>query len=437
MKSVRRIANALWALCLMLAWGAMAEAEDPVVVRVGDFTYTLSQVQTALDSDMGASQLLNRKYLTPEERQAQAERIIQRFIGVGLVDNKLREAGRDGFTEAEEETLSAAARQKYDELWQNLYQQLQQDDQSTDEEEVTRFMTDAGYTPETICEEYRQTERRYRIINLYCPDLVITEDMVRAYFEAQFLNPDRERYENDIELYESEVLSGGKESFYVPEGYRYLRQILLEYPVEVTSALRSETARVNNAGARVTEAMQALLQAAMDAEGWENMADTHDEYTAAADELTQAQQALAEKREALTLPLIRDKAAEITERYEAGIDFKSLIDTYSTDKKEMNREGDGYPFHPKSKGWPQNFIEAASALEKPGDISSPVLTDLGIHILCYAGDVPAGEQALSPQEQETLNASALLYYQGLALEELMETWKDEYEIETHPELLAY
>ena len=66
-----------------------------------------------------------------------------------------------------------------------------------------------------------------------------------------------------------------------------------------------------------------------------------------------------------------------------------------------------------------------------------MLTDPGIHILCYAGDVPAGEQALSPQEQETLNASALLYYQGLALEELMETWKDEYEIETHPELLAY
>ena len=45
MKSVRRIANALWALCLMLAWGAMAEAEDPVVVRVGGFTYTTGRAR--------------------------------------------------------------------------------------------------------------------------------------------------------------------------------------------------------------------------------------------------------------------------------------------------------------------------------------------------------------------------------------------------------
>ena len=44
---------------------------------------------------------------------------------------------------------------------------------------------------------------------------------------------------------------------------------------------------------------------------------------------------------------------------------------------------------------------------------------------------------LTAEEQETLNASALMYYQGLELEGLMETWKDEYDIETHPELLDF
>ena len=75
------------------------------------------------------------------------------------------------------------------------------------------------------------------------------------------------------------------------------------------------------------------------------------------------------------------------------------------------------------------------ALKKPGDISGPVLTDLGIHILCYASDIPAGEHELTAEERETLNASALRYYQDQELEKLIAVWRDEYDIETHPELL--
>lgn len=75
------------------------------------------------------------------------------------------------------------------------------------------------------------------------------------------------------------------------------------------------------------------------------------------------------------------------------------------------------------------------ALRKPGDISKPVLTDLGIHILCYASDIPSGAHELTPDERETLTASALNYYQNEALEKLIDDWRDEYDIETHPELL--
>ena len=437
MKRMRRMACAALALGLMCCFGALSEAEDPVVVRVGDISYHLSQVQAALDTDFELSELLNQKYLTEAERREQSENTLRRFVGFGLMENKLREAGRDGFTEAEEETLSAAARQKYDELWQGLYQQLQHSGQSASEEEVTRFMNDAGYTPEALLTEYKQNERRYRIVEMYCPDLVLTEDMVQAYYETQFLDPDRERYEDNIQLYEQEVLNGQKESFYTPAGYRYLRQILMDYPEEVTAKLRNEQAHVSSAGNRVAEAMQALTEAATTVEDLNDLAAPRADYDAAAGELDRARQALAEKREALTLPLIQDKLREIDERLSAGIDFRSLIDAYSDDKSEMNREAEGYPFHPESKNWPQNFIDAASALEKPGDVSAPVLTDLGIHILYYAGDVPAGAHVLTAEEQETLNASALMYYQGLELEGLMETWKDEYDIETHPELLDY
>ena len=63
-----------------------------------------------------------------------------------------------------------------------------------------------------------------------------------------------------------------------------------------------------------------------------------------------------------------------------------------------------------------------------------ILSEL-IHILCYASDIPAGEHELTGEERETLNASALNYYQNQELEKLMADWQEEYEIEIHPELL--
>ena len=83
----------------------------------------------------------------------------------------------------------------------------------------------------------------------------------------------------------------------------------------------------------------------------------------------------------------------------------------------------------------RNLRNAVKALQKPGDISDHVLTVLGIHILYYASDIPAGAHELTAEERETLNASALYYYQNQELEKLVAIWRDEYEIETHPELL--
>ena len=64
-----------------------------------------------------------------------------------------------------------------------------------------------GYTAEAIYEEYKASERRYRAIDLYCPGITLTEDMISEYYQTQFLDPDRERYENDLDLYEQEILA--------------------------------------------------------------------------------------------------------------------------------------------------------------------------------------------------------------------------------------
>ena len=158
-------------------------------------------------------------------------------------------------------------------------------------------------------------------------------------------------------------------------------------------------------------------------------------YDAALEALTAAQANYGEKRRQLAQPLVRDTVEAIRAARDAGIGFDALIDSYSADKSEQNTEKGGYPVHPDSKNWPEDFLEAAMALKSPGDISEPVYSDDGVQILCYASDIPAGEHELTGDERQTLNASALYYYQNQELEALMADWQDEYEIETHPELL--
>ena len=436
-ETMKRTLCYVWVMALVALWlnPAFAEGDDPVVVRVGEVTFTKSQVQSAIDSDISLVEKLGQLGLTDEEKQAQRDNTIERFIGVGLIEMKLREAGKNDFTKEEEENLKAAARNQYEQLWQGLWQRAQDSGEDFTEDQITEFMEDEGYTPEAIYEEFKVTERRYRVLDLYCPNLTLTEDMIEEYYRNQFLTPDRERYENDLELYEREILVQKNESFYTPEGYRAIQQILLAYPEELEKKLKDERARLNRAKKLMSEALQNLTAAGTVAENWDDMVESRKAYDAALEELQSAQSALSEKRKRLAQPLVQDTVEAIREAHDAGIDFGSLIDRYSTDKNAQNTEKGGYPVHPDSKNWPEDFIKAAMSLKSPGDISEPVYSDTGIHILCYASDIPAGEHELTGEERETLNASALNYYQNQELEKLMTGWREEYEIETHPELL--
>ena len=126
-------------LMLVLPVGAAAQeaADDPVAVRVGEFTYTQSQLQGSLDSMLELSQMLRGDAPTDEEKAARLQNTVDSFVGLGVIENKLTEAGKNDFTDAEVEAINQQARSKYEELWQLLYQQMQKSDASVSEEQVT------------------------------------------------------------------------------------------------------------------------------------------------------------------------------------------------------------------------------------------------------------------------------------------------------------
>ncbi len=425
-------------LILVLSQPAWAEvAEDPVCVRVGEFSYPLSLVQKSLDSLINMAQSQSEESLTDEEKAEMAVNVIDNFVGIGLVEAKLTEEGKHDFSEQEEELLRGAASSRYEEIWQSVYKMMQANDMDATQEEVSKAVADEGYDMDNIYREYLVSERQQRAIELYVGDIPITRDELDEYYETQYVAPDRERYKDDIPRYEREILNTDSESFYTPEGYRLVRQILLNYPDGVIESLKREQADVERAVKNANEKMAALTQMVLTTDDWSNLDAPKAEYDAAMEALKEAKLAYMQARRDATMPLIQDRLDEIDERLSAGIDFVTLITQYSADTSERNVTGQGYPLHALSEGWPEEFISAGLALEKVGDVSEPVLTEKGVHILCYVGDLPAGDHVLTEHEEELLEQSALHASQVEALEALFEKWKPDYDIETHPELLKY
>ena len=138
----------IFILVLLLIASALAEsvAEDPVVVRVGDFSYTQSQLQASLDSVLELSEMLRGDAPTEEEKAARLDAAIESYIGLGIIENKLTEAGKNDFSETELEDLNQAASSKYDEFWQLLYQQMQKSNESVEEKDVTETLRHVNKT---------------------------------------------------------------------------------------------------------------------------------------------------------------------------------------------------------------------------------------------------------------------------------------------------
>lgn len=95
----------LAALLLALVPALALSQEDPTVVQVGKVSYPLSVVSFSLQSALDLAQSLGE--VTQEDVQTAKEETIERFIGMGIIENQLMRAGRNDFSDSEKELLMA------------------------------------------------------------------------------------------------------------------------------------------------------------------------------------------------------------------------------------------------------------------------------------------------------------------------------------------
>ena len=414
-------------LCVLLA-PAAAETDDPVAVRVGRVEYPLSLARYSYQSNLD---ILAFQGISPTaaEKQDLARQTLDHMVDLALIENKLIEKGRNSLTEAEETLLRSYAGNQYESLWQGFQQRVKEEGYDATEAQITQWLNEQGYTLDIMYQEALVSLRYSRIFELYCPDVTVTEEEVDAYLQETFVGPDREAYEFDIPRYEREILETGNESFFTPAGYRVIRQILLPYPQSVISEINALQPAIEENAAALEAAYSAAAEAVIsggDAEA------ARAEYLKQSEAYAELLGRVADLEQS-ALPLVKDTTDEIASRYASGESFDSLIRVYG---KEAGADaGAERLFHPDSENWAGAFSRAVSALKKPGDITEPFVTELGIHIVLYQADFPSGVHELTEEERAALEASALEAKQMEILGDLLEEWREQYPVETHPELL--
>ncbi len=423
---LRLAAFVMAAVCVLC--GIAHSEEDPVAVRVGNVTYTASIVQNAYISTLAGARLQNEDV----DSQAVLDDTIERFVRLGLVENKLIELGNNSFSEEEVARLKTYAQQQYEQTWQELLRQITESGQAADEAQITEFLERQGYNLDAVYRECFVTARYARIIDIYCKDIVASDEEAEEYYTANFVNPDRERYSKNIPLFEDEILLTGGEAFYMPEGYRYMKHIVLEYPAEVQEELDALDVQVADSNKRLEEAHARIADTVLE-EGDIDAAKAA--YSAVKDEL-EGYVVKAEEIAAKAIPLLEDTISKIRSRYAAGESFETLMLDYSIDTLHEGVSDPGYLIHRESKSWPKRVIEAVFGIEEPGGISEPVISSAGVSIVKYVKAAPSGRQELNAQEYSALLQTVRELKQFDSLESFISLWKTRYTIETFPELIA-
>ncbi len=215
-----------------------------------------------------------------------------------------------------------------------------------------------------------------------------TEKAIENYYDT-YLSMQKTYIEGDLSYYD--YYTSESVNLYVPEGFRYVKNLLIGIPDEA----RSEITTLRN-------------------EGKDEEADS----------------LLNEE-----LEKIEQEAQQVYAMLKNGESYDALLAEYGDDpgmKEGAANAQTGYHIYDGSTSYEQNFKEAAMALENPGDISEPIASDYGYYIIKYESDSVAHDVPLEGVKEKIreilIKEKASEYY-----EEIYENWKRQAEIVEYKE----
>ena len=341
-------------------------------------------------------------------------------------------------------------------------------------EGVEAYFDENAFTLEAIETYVRQNDRDDAIFNYIASSVEITDEDVRGYYD-ELVSADQATYTDDPASLE--MASSYGTVLYVPEGYRYIKHILVLMSEDDQNAMYTYTTSAQGYEQQL-EALQDVTP--MDGDTYSALSERKSEIEARVAEIDALLEdeeadidALTEERDALTAEmgdvegqLSSDEAAryvaetglanarvkieeiqqkyqpridEIYTRLENGEDFDTLILELGEDPGMLDESGQAvkpYMVYENTDGvWEENFALAAVSLNEGEYTPEAVWTSYGAHIVLYDSAVPAG-----PVDFESVKDSLTGEYtesrQGEIYAQQIDQWMSEAEITTWPDHLS-
>ncbi len=420
-----------------------------VIIEVSGKTFAKAEVQQAIQNVLDYQEYIYSVYglsfdRTDVEAIASAQdSAISSLIEEAVTGQKVTEYGLDQFTEEELAQINKTVEDTYanisDTVKNSYFTQTELTGEELDAAVNTKIL-EIGYgTKEEMLEQEKQTTSLDKLRDMVVRDVTVTEDEIQAQY-ATNVSQARQTYAETLTQYASDV-SNGAILYYAPQGYRYVKNLLIKISDEDKAALTELSTQLSDDQDTLSAIQTAVSELPEDpAADTEDQKKSREELTGQADTLTAEIADLTAQLDVLTesaYAAIQPKVDEVLTRIAAGEAFDTLIAAYGEDPgmTQEPQKSTGYLLCEGLTTYLEVFVNESMALDAVGDISEPFRSDSGIHIVQYAGDLPEGQAKLS-DIRDQIEAEILEGKQDTLYDEIVNQWITDANAKTYADRLA-
>ena len=425
MKNLRKLAALLLCVCMLLGMTAVAEetaaelAPETVVATMNGENITWGDMENSYYTF--ASQY--GSYYDDAFLRAVA---LENAITERLLASKAVEFGVAELSAEETAQLDAAAEAALEDgiagyieyFHPDMTEESSEEEKAAAREEALKYYAENGSDLETLKQNYRHYAVIGKVESMMVQDVTVTDEEVEALYQS-LVEADKALYENDIAAYVDyntqvdmmamyAAMYGSANSmdyaWYKPEGFRAVKHILL--PVDET-----------------------LMTTYTDLQArYEEQQSAEEGAEAPAEPVTPE---MINTAKAEILASLADKIEEINARINEGVDFDELIAIYGVDADGNPSDPGmasepymttGYEVCAASSNYVPEFVEASMSIAEVGGVSAPYLSDYGIHIVKYIGDVAGGPVEMTDAQREAKRAEVLTTKQNEKYMATVQEW---------------
>ena len=434
MQRILAIFLTLTLLCTALMPLAMAEEEDTLIVTVNGEEIYQTEVENYAEDLISYYSQYGYDLSSDENRTLVNQMAMDYILQSKFITQEAHRLGLDAFSEEEIASLNETIDSVYESLISqamSAYGITPADDATDEDKDAARstaitLLDSMGYTKAYIQTNETEELLTEKLMAVLTEDLSVTSEEVEQAFQER-AEADRESYEGNTMAYEFQTGYYGQESYYVPEGFRGVTHILLKVDDELLNTYQDLVARLEEQEAEAETETQ--TEAETEAETVTEEAKEEEEGEEKEEETPVTQADVDAARDAI-LASVQDTIDAIHAKMDAGVSFAELIEEYGEDpgmKVEPNKSN-GYSVSADSILYDPIFVDAAFSVDHVGDVSEPVISSFGVHLVQYTRDVPSGIVELTDDIRASLEEELLSNKEQDALNTAFTAWKEASEI---------